>query len=281
MALFHECAISQNWHSGSNAQREPALFTDEQILDFHKVGWIHLPQLFSADEVGQIRACFDNLEIIADGLTESGVCEGSRFILGNKGGEKVIKRVVWAGASQPYLLDIGADRRLTKRAAQLLGSLQMEQLLNQAHFKRPNDGVVFGWHQDIQHRDKGDGTWTDVNGKGSFVQTLIAIDAMTPDSGPLQFIPGSAGWGPVDFGDHDYDDPNYQPKRPPQFEEEDAVTIIAKPGDTLFFGPYTAHASFENTSNSYRRVLINGYAYPGANKRVYPGRGSGRTLVVS
>ena len=29
-----------------------------------------------------------------------------------------------------------------------------------------------------------------------------------------------------------------------------------------------------------RRVLINGYAYPGANGRIYPGEGAGRTLTA-
>jgi ectoine hydroxylase-related dioxygenase (phytanoyl-CoA dioxygenase family) len=48
----------------------------------------------------------------------------------------------------------------------------------------------------------------------------------------------------------------------------------------LFFGPYTAHASFENTSDRYRRVLINGYASPGANHRTYPGDGAGRRLTA-
>lgn len=256
------------------------MLAEEQVREFHGAGWIHLPALFSASEIARMAACFDELEAIAGGLTETGDCQGSHFVLGEKNGAQVIKRVVWAGAAQPYLLDIGADSRLTEPVSQLLGSGQMEQLLNQAHFKRPNDGVIFGWHQDIQHRDKGNGTWTDVNGRGSFVQTLIVIDEMTPDSGPLKFIPGSAAWGRVDFGDHDYDDPEYQPKQPPGFNEDDAVTIQAGPGDTLFFGPYTAHASFENTSDQYRRVLINGYAYPGANNRVYPGEGSGRTIVV-
>lgn len=156
----------------------------------------------------------------------------------------------------------------------------MEQLLCQAHFKRPGDGVIFGWHQDIQHRDKGGETWKDVNGVGSYVQTLIVIDEMTADSGPLMFIPGSSKWGRVDFGYHDYDNSDCALLRPPQFDEDDAVTILAAPGDTLFFGPYAAHASFENTSNSYRRVLINGYAHPGANRRVYPGDGACRTLIA-
>jgi len=164
--------------------------------------------------------------------------------------------------------------------AQLLGSNELEQLLSQAHFKRPHDGVIFGWHQDIQHRDKGAGTWDDINGSGSYVQTLIVVDEMTSDSGPLLFMPGSSQWGRVDFGDHNYDDPDYTPRRPPQFHDEDAITIIAQPGDTIFFGPYTAHASFENNSQHYRRVLINGYASPGANHRVYPGAGSCRRIVV-
>ena len=89
----------------------------------------------------------------------------------------------WAGGTEPELLAIGNDERLTRPAADLLESSAMEQLLSQAHFKRPHDGVTFGWHQDIQHRDKGNDTWSDLNGRGSFVQTLIAIDDMTADSG--------------------------------------------------------------------------------------------------
>ena len=179
-------------------------------------------------------------------------------MLGEKDGEQVIQRVVWAGGCQPYLLDIGGDARLTTPCAQLLQSDEMDHLLNQAHFKRPRDGVRFDWHQDIQHRDKGKGTWTDVNGRGSFVQTLIVLDSMTPASGPMLFVPGSSKWGRVKFRELDRDGASAAPKRPLQFRNEKAVTIAAEPGDTLFFGPYTVHASFENTSDRYRRVLING-----------------------
>jgi len=252
--------------------------SDKQINDFHRVGWLTMPGLFDADEIERMRACFDNLEVLASALDATGLFNGSYFVLGEKDGAQVIKRVVWAGGSQPFLLEIGADPRLTEPAAALLGSTEMDQLLSQAHFKRPGDGVIFGWHQDIQHRDKGNDTWRDVNGQGSYVQTLIVIDEMNEDSGPLLFIPGSSRWGRVDFGDHDYDNADYQPKKPPQFRDEDVVTITASPGDTLFFGPYTAHASFENRSDAYRRVFINGYAYPGANRRVYPGEGAGRRL---
>lgn len=255
--------------------------SQDEIGQFFETGWIEKKALFHSSEIDRMRRCFDNLEALAGGLAATTTLQGSHFVVGQNRGQAVIKRVVWAGGSQPYLLEIGADPRLTLPCSQLLGSNELEQLLSQAHFKRPGDGVIFGWHQDIQHRDKGGGTWNDVNGSGSFVQTLIVIDEMTSDSGPLKFIPGSPRWGRVDFGEHDYDDPDYALQRPEQFHEDDAVTILGEPGDTLFFGPYTAHASFENTSPTYRRVLINGYAYPGANHRVYPGEGSCRKLAVT
>jgi len=253
--------------------------SDAEIRDFFDVGWITRRALFSSDEVAQMRACFDRLEQIARQLTDTGLHQGAHFVLGEKNGECVIKRVVWAGGCQPYLLEVGSDPRLTVPSAQLLRSDAMDQLLNQAHFKRPGDGVVFDWHQDIQHRDKGGGTWTDINGTGSFVQTLIVLDEMTADSGPMLFMPGSAKWGRVDFGGDGADD-YAGSELPAEFREEEAVTIAAQPGDTLFFGPYAAHASFENTSDQYRRVLINGYASPGANRRKYPGDGAGRRLTA-
>ena len=261
------------------ARRDVGL-TEDEIRAFFDVGWVVRRALFRADEVARMRACFDELERIANELPETGLHRGSYFVLAEKNGTRVINRVVWAGGCQRYLLDVGSDARLTVPCAQLLDSDAMDHLLNQAHFKRPRDGVTFAWHQDIQHRDKGNGTWTDVNGRGSFVQTIIALDEMTPDSGPLKFMPGSAKWGRVELADEAEHD-GAVAITPAPFREKDVVTIAARPGDALFFGPYTAHASFENTSDRYRRILINGYACPGANRRVYPGDGAGRRLTVA
>ena len=246
---------------------------------FFGTGWFVKHALFSIDEIREMRACFDRLETRASNLTQTGLCDGAHFVIGSKAGRQIIKRVVWAGGAEPLLLRIGSDPRLLGPVSELLGSSDMEQLLSQAHFKRPGDGVTFGWHQDIQHRDKGNGTWQDINGRGSFVQTLIAMDDMTPESGPLKFIPQSASWGNLGLDETSYDsDEAIDAKLP--FDAGTAVTIDAKAGDTIFFGPYTVHASFENTSNQYRRVFINGYAYPGANNRIYPGEGAGRLLSI-
>jgi hypothetical protein len=254
--------------------------TDKEIQAFFERGWITRRQLFTPAEVAEMRASFDALEDHAADLPGTGLHGGAHFVLSDRDGSRVIERIVWAGGFQWYLLGIGNDPRLTVPCSQLLGSEALDQLLNQAHFKRPGDGVSFDWHQDIQHRDKGNGTWTDVNGRGSYVQTLIVLDDMTPDSGPLKFMPGSGEWGRIDFSD-----PCPHGDCGPERSlydccQENAVTIEAAPGDVIFFGPYTAHASFENQSDCYRRVLINGYAHPGANHRVYAGSGTGRRLLA-
>ena len=76
----------------------------------------------------------------------------------------------------------------------LLGTKRLTQILNQAHFKRPGDGIAFDWHQDIEHRDKGGGTWQNIGQRGSYVQTILVIDSMDEASGPIEFIPGSQHW---------------------------------------------------------------------------------------
>jgi len=243
------------------------------------MGWIVIPDLFDLDEIKIMQQCFDDLLVRARGLETTQHSDGSYFVLGQDSNDVIIKRVVWAGGCQPELLKIGEDARILSPALELLGSNSAEQLLSQAHFKLPGDGVSFDWHQDIVHRDRGPGTWKDVNGRGSYVQTILCLDDMTLDNGPLMFVKGSANWERGNYDRHDYDE---QTDSHPlnKLVDEQIVTVTGSAGSVLFFGPYAVHASFENNSDSSRRVLINGYAYPGANHFDYPGDGSGRMLQL-
>jgi ectoine hydroxylase-related dioxygenase (phytanoyl-CoA dioxygenase family) len=258
---------------------------EQQVKDFYERGWFVLDGLFGPREIARARAAFERLYDAAQELRETQMHNGSFFVLDAPGaGPVVLKRVVWAGGAEPDLLALGADPRLLGPALQLLGAKTCEQLLCQAHFKMPHDGVSFDWHQDIQHRDKGPGTWTDRNGVGSYVQTILLIDDMTPDNGPLQFVPTPRMQEPAAAPAP----PNAPLFRFSQNEApfaraiaaEDAVTVTGKAGSVLVFGPYAVHGSAANISNQPRRVLINGYAYPGANGRVYPGEGAGRILPL-
>jgi Phytanoyl-CoA dioxygenase (PhyH) len=252
-------------------------FSAEEAQVFFDHGVVVRRGLFRPDEVTKARSALERLFQKAQTLEVTGDHDGAFFVISSVSDQKsaapprIVHRVVWAGGAEPDLLRLSEDPRLLTPALDLLGTPHCEQLICQAHYKMPNDGVAFDWHQDIQHRDKGAGTWRDVNGRGSFVQTILLIDDMTTENGPLEFLPLDAV--EVD-GDHrlrlNCGVANVDASR--------SVSITGHAGDVLFFGPYAVHGSTPNHSSSPRRVLINGYAAPGANARVYPGRGSCRRL---
>ncbi|MBX3230626.1 MAG: phytanoyl-CoA dioxygenase family protein [Labilithrix sp.] len=249
--------------------------SDEEKRAFYGGGFVVRRGVFREDEVRAARAALERLYATAQTLRATGDHDGAFFALGvpEEGGPVVVQRVVWAGGAEPVLLRLSEDPRLVEPALELLGARRCEQLLCQAHYKMPNDGVAFDWHQDIQHRDKGGDTWRDVNGRGSFVQTILLVDDMTEENGPLEFLPRDAA--ALDASGRLVKDGGVR------VDASRAVSVTGRAGDVLLFGPYAVHGSTPNHSSSPRRVLINGYAAPGANKRYYPGRGACRVLPLS
>ena len=149
---------------------------DEHVRQFFDDGFVVLRGVFTRSEVDVMRAAFDRLRDTAQLLRMSRMYRGARFVLGaDAAGTTRIERVVWCVATEPDLDRFGTDRRLLQPVARLLGSSCMEQLISQAHFKLPGDGVAFPWHQDSRHRRYGTGMWRDVNGRGSYVQTVIVV----------------------------------------------------------------------------------------------------------
>lgn len=257
--------------------------SDAQIAEFFDKGFFVIEGFWSKAQVAEMRGAFDRLYADAQKIRTTQMHKGSSFVLNDLGDRVAVARVVWAGAAEPTLLKYGADPRLLGIAAQLLGTTEMDHLINQAHFKMPGDGVGFPWHQDIQHRDKKPGDWRDVNGKGSYVQTLAALDPSTLENGPVLFVPGSHKKGRLAFETADYSEANYEEFSAERSEGPDvskAVPLVGPAGTLVVFGPYTVHGSYPNKSNSSRFTFINGYAAPGANSRVYPGEGSGRRLKL-
>lgn len=239
---------------------------------FHDGGFVVLRGLFHEDEVRPVREAFERLYEAAQSLRATGDHAGAFFVLqAPPAGEVVVQRVVWAGGMEPSLLRLSEDPRLVGVALELLGTPQCEQLLCQAHFKMPNDGVAFDWHQDIQHRDKGGDTWRDVTGRGSYVQSVLLVDDMTDENGPLEFLPRGAA---------ECDDRGrlVLVDGRARVDASRAISVTGRAGDVLVFGPYAVHGSTPNLSSMPRRVLINGYAAPGANGRYYPGREACRRL---
>ncbi|HEV3075575.1 MAG TPA: phytanoyl-CoA dioxygenase family protein [Thermoanaerobaculia bacterium] len=246
------------------------------VRRYYDDGFLIVENLFSREEVAAMAAAAERLRAMGRELaatlpasegradTQQVESAGSQFVFGGANGSLRLLRVVWAGGCEPAFLACGRDVRLTSIVGQLLGTSRAVHLLNQLHAKYPHDGLEFEPHQDSEHRRYGTPEWRDVDGRGSYVQTVVAIDDSTPDNGPLVFYPGSGRQGHLDpalvrsnFGD-----------RP-------GVPALLSAGSAAFFGPYVVHRSAENQGTLPRRIAINGFALAGANSRPYFGAGTG------
>ncbi|MBP9708844.1 MAG: phytanoyl-CoA dioxygenase family protein [Oligoflexales bacterium] len=244
------------------------LLTSGQLADFERDGYLHVKNLFSLDEIERLKTIYARMQNVAQQMETPQNYAGSYFVVEGK----KIHRIVWCAGVEPQLLSISDDERLILPAAQILGSCQLNQLICQAHFKIPGDGVIFPMHQDSENRGYGTADWKDVNGGGSYLQTVLALDPMTEENSPILVWPGSHKQG------HVYLEKNENRQ---QYVDETKIRMACmEPGDLLMFGPYFIHGSGENNSTKPRRILINGYAYPGANRRIYPGCGLGRRIDI-
>jgi hypothetical protein len=217
-------------------------------------------------EVAEVGAAFDRLLALARTLPGTAEVDGTLFVV--QAEPFRLQRVVWCGGAEPALGRYGSDRRFLEVARAALGVSRFAQLVQQAHYKLPDDGVSFAWHQDASNRRHGSELWRDLDGRGSFVQLGLAVDPMGPENGGLAFVPGSHRLGFVA-------DPatGALPLPPPAPSE--VVSPELEAGDLVAFGPFVIHGSEPNRSDRPRRLFLQGYALPGANGRVYPGCGLG------
>lgn len=245
----------------------PRASTDQ----FYQQGYLVLPGSYNAAAVTKMQEAFSRLEARAHRLRETAIVDGSLFVIERPRHRPLkIERVVWCGAAEPVLASLGRAPHLLEIVAQLLGTAAVDQLINQAHIKRPGDGVAFSFHQDSYHRRYGTDLFDDVNGRGSFVQVLTAIDAMRPENGGLWLIPGSHHQGHLESTGGRLSESSFDRNR--------AIPICLNPGDTLLLSPFAIHGSESNLSRSARRLFINGFCCPGANRRQYHGAGTGLRL---
>ena len=77
-----------------------------------------------------------------------------------------------------------------RKVLRVVWAVWVAEIINQAHFKAPGDGVDFPWHQDSVNRGYHTGKFLDVHGNRSYVNIAVAIDAETPDNGPLSVYEG-------------------------------------------------------------------------------------------
>lgn len=231
----------------------------DPLTAYARDGYAIVRGFFSTDEVRAIGAAMD-------AVYAEGVAHGRSFRHGNlfykvaagADGTPAVQMVQWPSYHNAVLNAVRLDPRFVRLLSPLLGG-DLKQIINQLHWKTPGAPGDFAWHQDSRFR-RPEAAYRNLG--TSYVQTGLAIDPHTPESGAMRFIPGSHRRGtlPLDtstevLGTAMADTALLAAGLSP----EDAIDVVLAPGDLALWSPYLVHGSGANRADHRRRLYINGY----------------------
>jgi ectoine hydroxylase-related dioxygenase (phytanoyl-CoA dioxygenase family) len=230
------------------------------LTNYWRDGYAIVRGFFSRIEIAEIAAAIDQ-------LYAEGTAHGRCFRHGNlfynvaregEGGEPLVRMVQWPSYHQPVMNSVRLDTRFADLVEPLIGS-DLKQIINQVHWKVPGSLGDFAWHQDSRFRRPATAYR---NLATSYVQTGLAIDPHTPESGCMRFVPRSHLRGDLDMdcskkalGTAMTDDV----LEAVGLSDSDAIDLVLEPGDLALWSPYLVHGSGKNRSDHKRRLYINGY----------------------
>src|SRR5918993_2483336 len=231
----------------------------EYLAQYWRDGYAIVRGLFSPDEITGIAEATDQL--YAEGVSHRrSFRHGNLFynVAPGTNGGPLVRMVQWPSYHQPVLNRVRLDARIGRLLEPLIGG-DLKQIINQVHWKAPGSLGDFAWHQDSRSRRPASAYR---NLESSYVQTGIAIDPHTPESGGMRFIPRSHLRGDLGM------DCSRKALGAAMsesalaaigFAESEAVDLILEPGDLALWSPYLVHGSGTNRSDHKRRFYINGY----------------------
>lgn len=235
-------------------------FLHADLTGYWRRGYAVVRGFFNPDEVAELAGALDQLYC-------EGVAHGRCFRHGNlfynvarerPDSEPLVRMVQWPSYHQPVLNRVRLDRRFAHLLEPLIGC-NLKQIINQVHWKAPGALGDFAWHQDSRFRRPASAYR---NLATAYVQTGLAVDPHTRESGCMRLIPSSHLHGALgmdasklamgtQMSDDDLDAVG--------LSAADAVDLLLEPGDLALWSPYLVHGSGKNQSGHRRRFYINGY----------------------
>ena len=246
--------------SSQALRREEPSGLDADLAHYWREGYAIVRGFFDTNEIQQLGQALDQLHA-------EGVLHGRCFRHGNvfynvarehEGTEPLVRMVQWPSYHQPVLNGVRLDTRFADLLEPLIGC-DLKQIINQVHWKAPGSLGDFAWHQDSRFRRPSSAYR---NLATSYVQTGLAIDPHTAESGCMRFIPRSHLRGDLNM---DCSKRAMGTEMTDTALEEvglsadDKVEVVLEPGDLALWSPFLVHGSGKNVSDHRRRLYINGY----------------------
>jgi len=233
---------------------------EADLAHYWREGYAIVRGFFSTSEIDEIAAATNQ-------LNAEGVAHGRCFRHGNlfynvarerDGNEALVRMVQWPSYHQPVMNAVRLDDRFAELLKPLIGA-NLKQIINQVHWKVPGSLGDFAWHQDSRFR-RPESAFRNLG--TSYVQTGLAIDPNTPESGCMRIIPRSHLRGELAMDSSkkalgaEMSDAALSEVG---LAEADAIDLLLEPGDLALWSPYLVHGSGKNRADHKRRLYINGY----------------------
>jgi phytanoyl-CoA hydroxylase len=245
------------------------MLTQEQIDFFHENGFLHIPELYTAEETRWLSDEMDRL--VEDwAFTSPGWTGPWRSAYMDPETEKVSKLTAMHDLhfySEAWMR-AATHPRLAEALSELLGP-NIELHHTTMHIKPPQTGHPFPMHQDNPFYGHEDGRYVDV---------LVHLDDTCHENGEIRFLAGSHKLGHLEHITETKDGPCTPHLPTDQYRLEDTVPVPAKAGDVVLFNIDTIHGSYINQTQKPRRLVRMGYRDP-LNRQLY-GQSTGRPGVM-
>jgi Phytanoyl-CoA dioxygenase (PhyH) len=232
----------------------------EALRQYREEGYAVLRGFFAPHEVEAIAASFDRHWRI--GMThQASFRHGNLFY--RQGTDpalgKILRLVQWPSYVDATLEGMRRDKRWLALLQPLLGS-DVKQIINQLHWKPPGATAAdFAFHQDVRFR-RPRSAYRHLD--RSYVQTGLAIDPHTKESGALRLLPRSHVMGEVEItGERPVLEQHMADARLARCGLDPArlVDVTLEPGDLALWNLYMIHGSGPNCTAHDRRFYLNGY----------------------
>lgn len=229
------------------------MLSPEQVESYHEHGYLHIPQIFTKDEIDELDLELERL--VADwATTDKGWSGPWRKTYMDEETEKASKLIAMHDLyfySQAWCRAV-TNPRLTEAMGDLLGP-NVELHHSTMHIKPSETGHPFPMHQDwafYQHAD------------GRYVDVLVHLDDTSHENGEIRFLDGSHKQGALEHVTQTPEGPCTPHLPTDQYKLEDSVAVPAKRGDVVCFNIHTIHGSHINQTDRARRMVRVGYRDP-------------------
>lgn len=216
--------------------------TADELAFYHENGYVVVRGLLTPEEAAGLRA---ECHALAERLSAKESIDATWGSAREAVPEAKDTRIMHCHNVQFYsaaLTRLLSDPRLTDRAANIIGSENVQLHHNKMFIKPPEKGSPFPMHQDAPYFP---------HDRHSMIAAILHFDDAPIEKGCVRVVPGSHKLGILE---HSSQGGWHLPFE--QYPIESAVPCEAKAGDVLFFSYLTIHGSGINVSDEARTTLL-------------------------